>query len=387
MKRVLCLLLCCLVVWAVFPRLPARADDDFLMCAIENTFLEDVTEGGRASYIGGSIYIPYSALDGLSGVKAYYNERLQQLFVYTLDLRMTFDMANEQTYDTNGDFYPPLAVRRGGTIFVPIQMICDRFELYFSFTPAGRICDAPVIRICAVRPTLSDALLFSRSATLIETIYDNYQAYINPVIPSDPGPGPGRDPTPAPLLTYLLFEGPLTAETPAILDELSDRGCPAAFFLPAEDPAAEPDLLRRLYAQDYTLGLLLTDVPEDPAALLREANARLCGVVHAKTRLVRVAAGADTLTEGQREAIVAAGFRLWDANLDPLADESDAEELLRLARRMLARTSRTAVIRLSSNPAVLETLPALCRWMDNNNRAVLSINEWDDPINAANELR
>ena len=391
MKRALCAVLCCLLVLAVFPRLPAAADDDYLLCVVESTLNEDVSEAGRAAYIGGTIYVPYHALDSLYGIKPYYNERLQQLFVYSLDLRMTFDLPNGQTYDTNGEFYPLLAVRRAGTIFIPIQLVCDRFSLYFSFTPAGRYIPAPVIRICASRPALSDTALYARSLSLMQEIYNRYLAAVSP---ATPGSGTGNSggtanpgTAPQPLLTYLMFEGALGETTVSLLDTLDESGDPAAFFLPAENAGAEESLLRRLYASGYTIGLLLTDVPDDPAALLEKANAALCAVIHAKTRLVCVAAGADSLSDAQREAVIAAGFRLWDPNITPTAGTAGtAAAFLRSARRQLSRTSRTTVVRLPADAVTAEALPGLCRFLASG-YSVLAMNEWDDPINAANEIR
>lgn len=383
MKRVVCILLGCLLAFAVFPRLSADADDDFLLCVVENSFVEDVSEDSRATYISGTIYVPYHALDSIYGIKAYYNERLQQLLVYTLDLRMTFDVANNQTYDSDGEIFQPVAVRHAGTIFIPIQFICDRFELYFSYTPAGRTLPAPIIRICAAQPNLPDAVLYARNTALTQTIYDNYQELISPSTPTNP-----VTPTkPVPLLTYLSFEGPLNEETGAILDTLEKRGYPAAFFLPAENPSAQPDLLRRIYASGYTVGLLLTEVPEDLVVLLTKANEQLCSVLHTKTRLVCVADGADTLTPAQRDAIVAAGFRLWDANIDPDPDTSSASALYTSCRRLLSKTTRVTVVRLCCNTAVMETLPKICAWLESNSYSVLTMNEWDTPINKASEIR
>lgn len=383
MKRGVCVLLACFLALAVFPRLSAVADDDFLLCVVENSFIEDVSADTRATYISGTIYVPYHTLDSIYGIKAYYNERLQQLLVYTLDLRMTFDVANKQTYDSNGEFFPPVAVRHAGTIFIPIQFICDRFELYFSYTPAGRILPAPIIRICASPPSLPDAVLYARNTALTQTIYDNYQELVSPSTPVKPV----TPPTPVPLLTYLTFEGPLTEETGAILNTLEKRGYPSAFFLPAENPSAEPDLLRRIYVSGFTVGLLLTTVPDDPTALLTKANEQLCSVLHTKTRLVCVADGADTLSKAQRNAIVAAGFRLWDTNIDPDPDTSSASALYTSCRRLLSKTTRVTVVHLCCNTSVREALLKICIWLENNKYSVLTMNEWDTPINKINEIR
>lgn len=352
---------------------------------VENSFVEDVSDSARATYIGGTIYVPYHILDPLYGIKAYYNERLQQLLVYTLDLRMTFDLANGQTFDSNGEFYPPLAVWRAGTVFIPIQLVCAQFELYFSYTAPSQTFSEPIIRICTSRPTISDIVLYARNTALIQTIFESYQSALNPTSPTTPVTP--AEPDKMPLLTYLSFEGMLTENSESILDTLTEKGYPAAFFLPAEDPAANSDLLRRIYAGGWTIGLLLTEVPDDPAALLKAANDKLCTVLHTKTRLVCVADGVDSLTRAQRDAIVDAGFRLWDANIDPDPDTSSATALYNSCRRLLSKTTRVTVIRLCSNAAVQQALPKICNWLENNEYSILTMNEWDTPINRVNEIR
>lgn len=384
LKRAFCLFFCALLLLLCFPRLPVGADDDFLLCVVENTFIEDVSDSASATYIGGTIYVPYRAIDPLYGIKAYYNERLQQLLIYTLDMRMTFDIANGQTYDSNGDFFPPAAVRRAGTIFIPIQFVCDRFDLYFSYTDISWSIPAPIIRICTSKPEISDSLLYARNSAVIKNIY---QARQNPDSSEPHTDTPQNKPEQVPRLTYLAFEGALNEITPSILDTLENNRYSAAFFLPAENPEAQPDLLRRVYASGYPVGFLLTEVPEDPSAYLAEANRKLCAVLHTKTRLVCIRDGADSLTEAQRDSIIAAGFRIWDANINPAPDTSTAYSIYSACKRQLPRTKRVTVVKLSSSKAVDDTLPKLCAWLKNNRYSVLTMNEWDTPVNKKNDIR
>lgn len=391
--RLLCTLLAAAVLVTVLP-VSVRADDDFLLTVVENSFVESVAESDRAAYINGIIYVPYRRIDGLNGVRVYYNVSLQQLFVYSLDLRMTFDLANSQTYDSNGEFYPPLAVRRAGTIFLPIQLVCAQFDLHFSYTSAGTLYPAPIIRLCGSRPTTSNGTLYSANRDLIDDIYERYRALTAPSAGDEPGsstpttptvPKPVPEPEPA-TLTYLTFSGMPGDETPAILDALESAGCPGAFFLPAEEADALPaDLLRQIYARGGTLGLLLREPGDEPVTLLERANRRLSAVLHVKTRLVLVENGVDSLTDEQREALIGAGFRLWDCGVAPTL--SDAPTLLRTAKRLLGRADRAAVVRLDNSAAVREALPELCRWMAGNNCSPLAVTEWNAPVNRANEVR
>lgn len=175
--------------------------------------------------------------------------------------------------------------------------------------------------------------------------------------------------------------------TAQIMDTLADWDYSAVFFLPAEDPVSDPDLLRRIYANGWTIGLLLTDVPEHPETLLAEANEKIRAVLHTKLRLVCIAEGTEILSQQQQDHIIAAGFRLWDTNIDPDPDTSSASALYKSCRRLLSRTKHVTVIRLCCNDAVQEALPNLCTWLYNNSYSVLTMNEWDTPINKISEIR
>ena len=78
--------------------------------------------------------------------------------------------------------------------------------------------------------------------------------------------------------------------------------------------------MRRIAAEGHTLALLLdADEKASGDALVEQltlANERLRLLTGVQTRIVSVSTGCAQLSRAQRDALIAAGYRLWDATLD-----------------------------------------------------------------------
>lgn len=133
--------------------------------------------------------------------------------------------------------------------------------------------------------------------------------------------------------------------------------------------------------------------PQDKAAgddamrtAIAETSDALRDVLHTRPRLLCVP-GSASLSMAARDALVADGYRIWEKNVDPKADDRTAASIRLNVEYLLKKMTRSAVVRLTSNDAVAEALPGMLDYLKNEGSSVLAIREWDTPINGAREVR
>ena len=97
--------------------------------------------------------------------------------------------------------------------------------------------------------------------------------------------------------------------------------------------------------------------------------------------------GSGSLTQEQRDAIIGAGYRLWEDNLDPRADAREAYSVRVNGRTILQSMERNAVVRLLNNKASAEALPGILSDLNRGGHDVQVIREWHTPVNSAREIR
>ncbi len=388
MKRTAALLLACLIF--ALPAVSMSAVAPAVIFTAVNDAVQALSEDTMPVRVGGQVYVPYLTLSRLSPISVYYNVREQRLLVYNFDHTINFDLANSITYDEAGVVYSYNAVRRSDTVFVPISLVCQKFGFTYSHIavpPYGS-----VIRINTLPPILSDSEFLDRYLSRMEQVYDDYVAETlpEPDVPDGPGEpdGPDASDEPDPVAVSLAFEGPLTDETAGILDSLAQAGEQAAFFISGgvDEYRAE---LRRILGEGHTIGLYAPgeyESAEDLLAALDAQNDALCAAVHTRARLVWMP-GSGSLTQEQRDAIIGAGYRLWEDNLDPRADAREAYSVRVNVRTILQSMERNAVVRLLNNKASAEALPGILSDLNRGGHDVQVIREWHTPVNSAREIR
>ncbi len=398
MKRFAAVLALLCLTLAVLCAMHVSAAPSVTFTVINDVFTQNLSSGQMPVRIGGQVYIPYNTLSRLMSVKYYYNEKEQRVLVYNFDYTLTFDLANSISYDESGVVYSHNAVRRSGTIFLPAALICNKFGFYFSYITSAPL--GPIVRINTEEVTVPDSVLVEKAQERMQQIYDAYVASIepstdnpgdtsNPVTPSDPGgQNPPAGDLSAPANVYLAFEGPLNETTGGILDSLSQWDEKAAFFI-AGEVDGQRDTLRRIFAEGHTIGLYVPGQYASSDELLRaldEQNEALCAVLHTKARLVWMP-GSRQLTQQQRDALIGAGYRLWEDNLDPRADMRTAYSVRVNVRNILRGMQYSAVVRLLSNEASAEALPGILSDLRQAGNSVQTIREWSTPVNSAREIR
>lgn len=393
MKRTIALALVLLTALGACLGLRVRAAGDVTFTVVNDLFVPTMSDGNMPLRRNGQSYLPYTMLTWLITVKVYYNKEYQRLLVYDTDrmLTMTFDLAAGIAYDDAGTELKPNAIRYNGTIYVPVSVICQVFGFTSSYITSSELGN--VVRISTEEVTVPDDVLVVRAAGRMQQIYNDYlaakQPGQTPGTPVGPDPKPTDDPQKAPKLVYLAFEGPLNDATDRMLDILAAHGATASFFIGASDVQRE-DTLRRMFAEGHMVGILAPQdktVTEDAMrGAISDTSDALRDVLHTRPRLLCVP-GSAGLSMAARDVLVADGYRIWEKNVDPRADDRTAAGIRLNVEYLLKKMTRSAVVRLTSNDAVAEALPGMLDYLKNEGSSVLAIREWDTPINGAREVR
>ena len=371
------------------------------LTAVNDTLLplEDSTMPTR---MGGEYYVPYSVFSTL-GVSASSEESV--LSMSANGETLSFSLNEGYVYDQNLNSYDTPAYSLNGTVYVPVRLCCGKFGLgYSTISVAGET----VLRVTDGSAQSDSSFAASKSGE-IESAINTYLGISdsgqsdpsNPNAPSNqqtpetpaepPIPGVEEEPEQKPASVYLTFYGAPNTNTPDILDALQSAGRQATFFLPVDTSTWVDDTVRRIVAEGHTPALLLdadsqTD-PETLTASLAAANDRLTLLTGVSARIVSNKDGCTALTEAQRDALVGAGYRLWDAALDSGDETQSAARAYATTAQYFASTSATLVVRLHHSRATAQTVQSLTAYMSRQGIPSPRITLSTTPINGASDIR
>ncbi|MBQ2325929.1 MAG: polysaccharide deacetylase family protein [Clostridia bacterium] len=377
MKKILtkavCLIAALAIVFTLIPGQASAANDLTFLC-INDTFIYSLSSGNMPLRMNGSMYISYRYLMRIKPIKYFYDSDSRILKVYNSSKQLIFDIGSGITYDQDGKIYAFLAEIRGGVIFVPIEFICRVFGVEYSVIQTEY---GPVIRISSVVSPYSDGELIANNKETIENIYQRYVASLEP----ENNDAPQTEPEPEETKNvYLAVCGELNEHTERLFAAMSTYGVKATFFL-SGDLASQGDLLRRIISEGHELGAYVS--AEDPVGEAERINELLSSLVFRKTRLICVDQGSRQLAGEQLEEIAAAGFRLWDASLDPGSDVSNGYTISANTTNLLKKALRTSVLKLMSTAGAGDAAYTVMRNLKNGSYNLLTMHEWTTPVNGA----
>ena len=394
-RRILSGLLCAGVLAFSIPA-PSHA---LTLTAVNDSILP-LSDSTMPARLGGEIYVPYSVFSQL-GVSASTSDGVLDLSANGETL--SFSPAEGYVYDQNLNSYSTPAYSMNGTTYVPVKLCCGKFGLsYSTLAVAGET----VLRVIDGSAS-SDSSFAAANAGTIENAINSYKGISSSngsssngnssnsgttAKPDEPPiPAVEEKPTRKPARVYLTFYGTPDKNTDAILDTLSETGRTAAFFLPTESAAWPDDTVRRIAAEGHTLALLLDADEKASGETLVErltlANERLRLLTGMQTRIVSVSTGCAKLSDTQRNALIAAGYRLWDATLDAGDEKGTAARAYAVTAQHFSETDATVVLRLHHSAATAEALASLSAYMTRQGIPAGTISLALTPINDANETR
>lgn len=392
LSRLICLILCILLTCGCLFTTSFAANDDITLTAVNDSFLP-LSSSTMPVRRGGAQYVPYSVFSGTLGISGSYNSSDQVLTLSNGETSLRFDLSRGTVYDQNMNSYTTPAYWINSTIYVPVKLVCGKFNLTYSNIPAA----APILRICNSSASLSDSSFVSSSTNTIRSMLDAYNGQSSgssgssrpsgsdsDAIPTPIDPTTGQ-PTDTPVMkpnaVYLAYVGAPGKNTEAILDALDAAGMKAAFFVPADGTALDEDLLRQIVGRGHTVGFTLISSALTMPEKLRVANDTLFHATGTVSHLVCISDGSEHLSATQQQELLDSGYRLWDASLDSRDHSYGPAAAAQTVTTALSQTTAPAVIRMGQYTATARTTELVCAYLSTYSIPVQTITFTRSPVN------
>jgi|GEM_PF-839637 len=408
-KKASAFLLAVVLVAFVFAALPADASilDDIAFMVVNDNIMELKTN--TMPFIqSGKYYVPYTIFSDLSlGVYPFYDTSNYRLTLLNKRASLTFDSPKGVAYDREKQYNEKL-VGRNGTVYVPIEFVCEYFGLEFQY---ASVQPAPIYRI--ILPGGSSLSTFRGNARdMLSAVYAKYITgiYIDSETSSPPGASPGTQVTPSaapatptpsapppPKMVYITFDSMPSQDTELILDILDAASAKATFFLLGSAVRENPGATRRIIGSGHQVGLCgytgSDAMLESPAALTDEllrTNELLNVISGKKTRLFRFIQGSDdkTVTAEMRDALIFAGYRYWDwtVRAGGLPGEPVSTAVNRIITALNGSGS-SVVISFGTGEDTPEILAKVLEYINSNDYIIRLIYASEMPINRHGDVR
>lgn len=374
MKNRLTALFCAAVLLFSLSTAHAINAGDVYFTAV-NDWLVPLSVDTMPTWVGGRLYVPASTFDSATtGVDLgfFFRQNNNTVTLYTLRQMLVFDLNRGIAYDQHsGESLPAKAVNRNGRIYLPVETVCDFFQLEdsYNYTQYGYL-----VRIKTAAARLSDARFIDAGAipmsTALEELLRAQQPSDEPAPPQPVTPGPIQPPKqdePAKPQTqaYLAFRCEDNAGVDAILDRLAESAASAIFFFDPATLAQQDDLIRRVVGSGHHIGLLASGSTAAESQLALTQGNRLLAII-ARTAATAVLAPAD-----QHSALSEDGWACWreTVNAAPRGSERPAAYAQRILAAMGSR--RTSRLTLDTSAATARGLPALLEQLEETEHRIL----------------
>lgn len=399
--RTLALVLCTLFLVAILPD-HAHA---VTLTAVNETLLP-LSDDTMPVRMGGELYAPYAVFDAVTDTATYDNGKVT---LSSGENVLVFSPDEGTVYDQDYNAYETPAYHRNDTVYVPVQLVCGKLALGYSTLS---VADETILRITDNTSVADDAVFMQRYAGEISGAIQNYYGGVvsSPAVTDMPtGDAPvevappqtteeetstppevEEAPTQRSSRVHLCFYGETTKYTTDILDALQAQNQKATFFLPTDTESYDDDLLRRMVAEGHALGLLITAPQVETDVMtqsLTRANERFAFVTGIQTRLVTVDAGCDTLSAVQRNALIAAGYRMWDTNYDSQDTTLPSSESYAGTVDYLISTNVPVTIRLGHGEYTATVSGWLSSYLQRQGISAPVITLTATPMNLASDVR
>ena len=286
--------------------------------------------GYGATYYGGELYVSPGVFSNVSGIYTSYSSSQKLITMYDSTSTLVFDLNGGTCYTVGGSDHEASGILSGGSPYVPLNFVCSYFGLSYSYLTTDI---APMIRLKTGSEILKDSTFVSAVSS---TMSARYSAFVSahPEMFSSP------------VTMCLLLAGPLDENTDALLDYFAVTGIRAAFFTDAASIEAHPDIVRRIYCQGHSLGVMCDGI--DSAEIFNE---KLFDLLSMKSRL---AVGPETLS-GE-------GYAVIEANVDARGIGTSTT-VSRVVNNISKFSGGTAVIRMDVDENTVGHISQITRAM------------------------
>lgn len=273
--------LLCVCLLALLLSAPTAAEDKLSFISINDTLPPELIN--TVAVYGGVTYVPYWLFTNYGlGIYYSYLSSASTAYLYTYDRQLFFGLSDGKTFDENDCQYSTQAIMRGGTVYLPLNFMCNYFGGFTYSNIAGNEYGS-ILRITTGSEVLGNDEFLRAAKNAMRTHYTAYNRH------GDSGSAQTPDPSPAqPGQSEQTHEGDSVRlglcglPSASLLERLERLGMRACFFLTAAQVRDAPDLVRRIACEGHGLGVCC---PEGTAAEFAETSLLLTEAARVRTIL------------------------------------------------------------------------------------------------------
>ena len=301
MQKWVSLLLSLLLLGALLPR--AQASATLYFTAVNDTLL-DLNDKTMPFWQGGVLYVSAAAVDRTDlGMTYSYNREKMVAIVYRQRSVLYFDLAAGTIEDnTTHDRYSGAAIVRGDSVFFPVAVLAEFFDLTYS---CSKVSYGYLVRLKDGNAVLSDSMFIDAASQSFRQRYNQYEraraadTAEQPETPAADNSSASR----GDLTVYPLFLAKNDAACSQILNLLASYRSHATLLFPPETLSSLGGTVRRAYATGHAVALYVEAATLSEAlSSIEEGNTALWESANLQTRLVYVPGADIRLREALREA-------------------------------------------------------------------------------------
>lgn len=326
--------------------------------AVNDRVLE-LTNEGMPVWSAGVLYAPATTFNQRDngivnwGIQTSYSRTNNTITVFDTRRFLVFDLRNGTCWDDlTGVAYSGGAIVRDGRPYLPVDIVCDHFDLSYSYR---EIEQGELLRIKSDEAVLSDnRFADAASNTLNLRLRDYNQSQGMGESTSAPAVTPEEPEQAYRVSAYLSFRCESADYLEAILSVLDTRNVNTMFFLTPELIVQRSDLVMQILGSGHSVGLLAQgETLEETRRILTEGNRVLGEQVFLRTTV------ALTLPE-HRQALEEEGWICWKSTLDLTpGDNSGANYFTRRVLTQLDGRTGATYLALDADSNALRVLPTL----------------------------
>lgn len=334
-------------------------------------------------------YVPVRLFSQAMGATVDWNEEEQQVTIGKFGRRIVIDVRQKQlTLETGRTQACPVFVKND-RVMAPYRQIASLFGYGVSYIAEGPLARAFIDVACK----LSDQELLQQVA--VELTAQQEEALRREPPPPTP-PAPVKEETGK--VAYLTFDDGPTASADKVLDILAKYEVKGTFFVLSGGIWNHSESVRRMINEGHAVGLhgsthVSKSFYASPSAAVGEmdgCNAALESVAGVRTSLIRVPFGSKPyLTSEYRDALVKAGYHLWDWNVDTFDARSasvPADKIIAAAKDQIPKKEQ-AVILMHDRPSTIDALPTIIEFLQESGYAIKPLAAELTPVNFWSDKR
>lgn len=335
-----------LLTGLMLPGLSSASSSVYLMAVNDKTV--EMTAENMPMMVNGTLYVPYTMLTSRVTeinlrVTALYSTTRQTLLVSGGPKAVTFDIRANTATDIQGNTLDVRAAVRNNMVFLPVGWLCSYFDtISYSLIPTqygtlvritnndailgdAEFADAAKGKLAENLRRYQDSIAPSASPSAVPTVQPSRSPLVQPSAPPvqqpsappvvqpsqppSPSPSPSQEPEEGAELYLALRWGGQGEQTAQLLES---RGLRCLFLFTGEELRQQDDAVRRLVGTGHGIGLYLPGAAgEDCPTLAAEGRSLLADIARCDTVII----SGEGLDQSGRDALLDAGYVLWDASL------------------------------------------------------------------------